>query len=142
MLILAKYNLHNTDNIIIELIILKWRLLAIIVERNFLLILKLLPLNIIINNALSGLWWLILTFLYLYWHSYNRICQSCSLIIHRLTACTINIDSIITNSLIFFSLYLDARWAAYKTLWRQTMTHVFINKKSCVKVHYIFNCFC
>ena len=56
MFIFTKYNLHNTDNIIIELIILKWCLLAIIVERNFLLILKLLPLNIIINNALSSLW--------------------------------------------------------------------------------------
>ena len=142
MFILAKYDLHNTDNIIIELIILKWCLLAIIVERNFLLILKLLPLNVIINNALSGLWWLILTFLYLYWHGYNRICQSCSLIIHRLTAGTVVNDSIIANSLNFFSLYLDARWAAYNTLWRQTVTHVFINKKSCVKFHYIFNSFC
>lgn len=56
MFIFTKHNLHNADNIIIKLIILKWCLLTIIVKRHFLLIFKLLPFNIIINNALSGLW--------------------------------------------------------------------------------------
>lgn len=56
MFIFAKHNLYNTDNIIIKLIILKWCLLTVIVEGNLLLILKLLPLNIIINNTLSSLW--------------------------------------------------------------------------------------
>jgi len=56
MLVFSKYYLYYADNIIIKLIVLKWRLLAVIIERNFLLILKLLPLDIIIDNTLSGLW--------------------------------------------------------------------------------------